>query len=370
MERIDALLLLNALESLDANLTDRLDREGIAPEGFLLAGRRDWERFGLSERLRDRLAELISGRWVQEERRRCEELGVDLVSRGGAGYPECLNRSPKPPILLYARGTLPDLSRAVAVVGTRKATPYGRRVARELGRRLAERGIPLVSGGARGIDGEAHQGALEGRGRTLAVLGTGVDRIYPAEHRELFERIGSSGALVSEYPLGSDGQAWRFPRRNRIIAALAERTVVVEAPERSGALVTARDALEAGRDVWAVPGRIDEAICGGSNRLLFDGASPLVDLDVFVGYLPGQLFDPLRVPMREDGGETEGTPSPEEGKILALLQERGDRTVDNLLSECRMGAAEILDVLARLTAEGRVYSSGPGRFRASPGSSL
>ena len=164
---------------------------------------------------------------------------------------------------------------AVAVVGARACSAYGRSVTRSLARELAAAGLVVVSGMARGIDGEAHRGALEGGGRTVAVLGCGIDRDYPAAHAELARRIGENGLVVSEYEPGVEPAPWRFPARNRIIAGMCSATVVVEARERSGALITADFALEEGRDVLAVPGEITSALSAGTNALLKLGATPV-----------------------------------------------------------------------------------------------
>jgi DNA processing protein len=163
----------------------------------------------------------------------------------------------------------------VAIVGARACSPYGATVARSLGRELARAGLVVVSGLARGIDGEAHRGALEAGGFTVAVLGCGIDRDYPASHRELARRIAERGLIVSEYAPGVEPAPWRFPARNRIVAGLSAATVVVEARERSGALITADLALEEGRDVLAVPGEITSALSAGTNALLRLGATPL-----------------------------------------------------------------------------------------------
>ena len=164
---------------------------------------------------------------------------------------------------------------AVAIVGARACSAYGRSVTRSLARELTAAGLVVVSGMARGIDGEAHRGALEGGGRTVAVLGCGIDRDYPAAHAELARRIGENGLVVSEYEPGVEPAPWRFPARNRIIAGMCSATVVVEARERSGALITADFALEEGRDVLAVPGEITSALSAGTNALLKLGATPV-----------------------------------------------------------------------------------------------
>jgi DNA processing protein len=183
-----------------------------------------------------------------------------------------------PPRYLYLRGNgeVELLAQpAVAIVGARACSPYGAQVARMLGRELAAAGLVVVSGMARGVDAEAHRGALDAGGHTVAVLGCGIDRDYPAAHAELARRICESGLVVSEYEAGVEPAPWRFPARNRIIAGLTAATVIVEARERSGALITADFALEDGREVFAVPGEITSALAAGTNRLLQQGATPL-----------------------------------------------------------------------------------------------
>jgi DNA processing protein len=203
---------------------------------------------------------------------------IRRIPRRDAEFPHLLAAIHDPPPRLYARGEA-DVALlaepAVAIVGARACSAYGRSVTRSLARELAAAGLVVVSGMARGIDGEAHRGALEGGGRTVAVLGCGIDRDYPAAHAELARRIGEYGLVVSEYEPGVEPAPWRFPARNRIIAGLCSATVVVEARERSGALITADFALEEGRDVLAVPGEITSALSAGTNALLKLGATPV-----------------------------------------------------------------------------------------------
>jgi len=196
--------------------------------------------------------------------------------------PELLRQIHDPPRTLFLRGSASaDVleQAAVAVVGARACSPYGSQVARMLGRELAAAGLVVVSGLARGVDGEAHRGALEAGGITVAVLGCGIDRDYPAAHAELARRICERGLVVSEYEPGVEPAPWRFPARNRIIAGLAAATVIVEARERSGALITADFALEDGREVFAVPGEITSILATGTNRLLGQGATPLTSAE-------------------------------------------------------------------------------------------
>jgi DNA processing protein len=208
--------------------------------------------------------------------------GLRFVGRSEPGFPQLLRELHDPPAGLFLRGGAEAellASPAVAIVGARACSSYGAQTARLVGRELAAAGLVVVSGLARGVDGEAHRGALEGGGTTVAVLGCGVDRDYPAAHAQLARGIAETGLVVSEYAPGVEPAPWRFPARNRIIAGLAAATVIVEARERSGALITADFALEAGREVFAVPGEITSALSVGTNALLRVGATPLTSSD-------------------------------------------------------------------------------------------
>ncbi len=213
---------------------------------------------------------------LDREMARYERLGVRVLTLSDDGYPRLLREIPAPPPVLYVNGGLLDGDdRAVGIVGTRRFTPYGREVTAMLSGDLAAGGVTIVSGLARGIDGVAHQAALQAGGRTIAVLGSGPDVVYPPEHRNLAERIAEQGALVSEYPPGRQPDAQNFPARNRIISGLSLGVIVIEAPERSGALITADFAADQGRDVFVVPGSVLSAASAGTNRLLRDGARPV-----------------------------------------------------------------------------------------------
>jgi DNA processing protein len=206
------------------------------------------------------------------------ERGIRWLPRSSPTFPHALASIFDPPVGLFLRGSADTAMLdhpTVAVVGARSCSPYGASVARTLGRELGAAGLVVASGLARGIDGEAHRGALDAHGETVAVLGCGVERVYPAAHGELARRIAERGLIVSEYAPGVDPAPWRFPARNRIIAGLATATVVVEARERSGALITADLALEEGREVFAVPGEITSALSAGTNALLRIGATVL-----------------------------------------------------------------------------------------------
>ncbi len=218
---------------------------------------------------------------AEEILRLCRRKNIRVLTYGDAQYPRRLRAIEDPPLVLYYRGVLPDFDSvpAIGVVGTRKATAYGLSIARRLSSQIAACGGLVISGGASGIDAVAMQGALTQDCPVVGVLGCGVDVVYPKSNRQLFSAVAEEGCLLSEYPPGTPGLPWHFPRRNRIISGLSKGVLVVEAPEKSGALITARLAFEQGRDVFVVPGNIDVAACAGSNALLQERA-----LAVFSGW--------------------------------------------------------------------------------------
>jgi DNA processing protein len=239
---------------------------------------------------------------------------VIVLRRSDPLFPPRLRAIFDPPPALYLRGAGdPGLlaRRAAAVVGTRSCSPYGAQVARMLGRELATAGLVVVSGLARGVDGEAHRGALEAGGVTVAVLGCGIDRDYPASNAQLSRRIEEHGLVVSEYEPGVEPAPWRFPARNRIIAGFCEAVVVVEARERSGALITADFALEEGREVFAVPGEITAGLSIGTNALLKLGATPLTSAQ--------DVLDALGIERREAVDAVDV--SPVAARILELVRD-------------------------------------------------
>ena len=209
-----------------------------------------------------------------------EENKVQILLFNDPVYPEALREIPDAPSLLFFRGTLHRSDAlSIGVVGSRTATPYGRAMAEKFARELTQHGLTVVSGGATGIDTAAHQGALSAGGRTIAVIGCGLDIVYPRQNEALFERIVENGAIISEYMLGAQPEPWRFPGRNRIISGLSECTLVVEANKTSGALITARFAAEQGRPVMAIPGNVDRPSSSGCNQLIKEGAILVAETD-------------------------------------------------------------------------------------------
>ena len=283
-----------------------------------------WRAFGRRFAERAYLEQLAAG-------------GYRFVARSSPEFPPLLRAIHDPPPGLFLRGAArPELltQPAVAIVGARACSGYGSSVARSLARELSAAGLVVVSGLARGIDADAHRGALEGERTTVAVLGCGIDRDYPAAHAELARRVAESGLIVSEYAPGVEPAPWRFPARNRIVAGLCAATVVVEARERSGALITADLALEEGREVFAVPGEITSSLSAGTNALLKLGAGPLTSAADVLGSF-GIEPEPAR---------SEGAP------LLDLLP----ASADELVRKTGLGPAEISRILVELELEGRV----------------
>lgn len=201
------------------------------------------------------------------------ESDICMLTVRDEDYPPNLRQIHDPPIVLYVRGELRESDRfSVAIVGSRRASIYGKSMCERISKDLVNRGLCIVSGGARGVDASAHKGALDAGGRTVAVLGCGIDVAYPAEHKELFARVARSGAVVSEFPPGTNPEGWRFPSRNRIISGLATALLVIQAPSDSGALITARFAAEHGKDIFALPGNVDDIRNQGCHALIRDGA--------------------------------------------------------------------------------------------------
>ena len=281
---------------------------------------------------------------------RLEGTGWRWSVPGDPGYPAGVEALSDPPFGLFVRGALPDGAGA-AVVGSRRASTYGRRVARLLGEALAGSGVPVVSGMARGVDGAAHEGALAAGGPTVAVWGAGPDRVYPPEHGPLAEAIvEGGGALVTEFPPGTPPRPGNFPRRNRIVVGLSRAVVVVEARARSGALNTARQALDEGRDVWAVPGSILSELSVGPNALIRMGARPLL--------VPGEL-------VREFGAEAPDAPAapgPETSPVLAAIPSDRALAPDAIAAAAGLAVAEVLTALLALELEGRVERLADGRY--------
>lgn len=342
----------------------------------------------------------------------CEDLGIRIMCYRDAGYPARLKNIADPPVVLYYKGRFPDMDSApvIAAVGTRKCTPYGIHVARKMGGQMARCGAILVSGIAEGIDAAAMSGALSAGGTVVGVLGNGADVVYPAVNRSLFVDTERYGCLISEFPPRTPPYKWNFPKRNRVMSGLANGVVVIEAPKGSGALITARDAADQGRDVFVVPGNVDMPTCVGSNALLRDGAIPVsCGWDVvseyrnlypdrvrpdsgkitpagFAGEVMVEENPPLKVAqtartpekMGRSDGKKEKKPIDNGGKppysdirdaleglndterAIAELLLQGDRLVDDVIAESGLSTPAVLSALTVMEIRG-VVKRMPGK---------
>jgi len=325
----------------EASVQDLSDVKGITPAmAHAIVGFRDWDK------LEERLAQLTA-------------QGAEMVSQDDPRFPPGLKLIPYPPLLLYLKGTLiPADSLAVALVGTRGASYYGLKAARRLAGALAARGVTVVSGLARGIDTAAHQGALEMSGRTLAVLGCGLDVVYPPENLKLYQEIPEHGALVSEFPLSTPPEAKNFPIRNRIISGLALGVVVIEAGVKSGTTITVRYALDQGREVFAVPGPIDSPTSMGPHRLIQEGAKLVQDVEDILHELPalrqapGPLFATVAAPGRVAEAPEFSRAAPED-PLLPLLGSE-PLQLEELVQAARLPVQEVLSRLTLLELQGLV----------------
>lgn len=333
----------------------------------------------------------------QAELDRVTRQGIEVHTWDDGDYPANLRMMPQPPPLLYVRGRFDKQDeRAVAVVGTRAVSPYGREVARQLGWQLAKHGVTVVSGLALGVDAIAHQGALDAGGRTIAVLGSGVDHIYPPQNVTLAQQIIERGAVISEYALGTKPEASNFPPRNRIISGLSLAVVVVEAGRRSGALITAGFAAEQGREVFAVPGSILNPGSDGCNRLIQDGATPVTSISDLLEYFQrenviservarvmvppspkaeliedgaapvtsnGDLLEPLRledVVAHQEASDTVA-PSPTEELILEHISDEPQH-MNDIVRAAPLDMSEVSSLLTVMELKGLVRQVGQLRY--------
>lgn len=320
----------------------------------------------------------------------CDRLGLRIVTMRDTDYPDRLRNIFDPPLLLYVQGRMPllDDEVAVAMVGTRQASPYALEMGEKLAFQLAGLGAVVVSGLASGGDAAAHRGALRANGITVGVIGGGHDIIYPKENRRLYEDIAVRGAILSEYPPGTEHKGDHFPVRNRIISGLCLATVVTEAPEHSGALITARRALDQGRDVFALPGQAGDWRCAGSNALLRDGAGVVTDAWDILAHYAGQYPHKIRSLRREEPRsfsaerkpEPPVQPSPvkknprraldlsgnsdftdDQIRIIRILGDR-EFQVDDLIEACQLPARRVLSALTMLELEEIVKQEAGKRF--------
>lgn len=289
----------------------------------------------------------------EQEIERLTRRGISALTWDDPDYPDALRTIDRSPPVLFVRGTIEAQDEfAVGVVGTRRASSYGREVAHALGTELGRNGVTVVSGLALGVDAVAHRAALDAGGRTLAVLGSGVDQLYPLQNRQIGEEIPGRGALISDYPVGAKPEARNFPPRNRIISGLSRAVVIVEAGERSGALITAEFAAEQGRDVWAVPGSILASNSTGTNRLIREGASPLTSIDDLL-----QSLDIARAGAQRSARASIPVDAAESALLNHLAFE--PRHVDDIVRLSGMNSSSVGALLAILELKGAVRQPAP-----------
>lgn len=312
----------------------------------------DLAEAGLSAKLIERIVQARQQVDLEKVWARIESQGIKILTWEDAAYPQRLKEIEQPPPVLYIRGEyLPDDLYAVAIVGTRRVTPYGRQITEELSAYLASNGITVVSGLARGVDAIAHQTALKAGGRTIGVLGSGVDKIYPPEHRQLAQQMMGQGAIVSDYAPGTPPDASNFPPRNRIISGLSLAVVVVEAGETSGALITAEFAAEQGREIFAVPGSILAPQSKGTNKLIQKGALPLLSINDLM-----QALNLTR--MGEHKAARKMIPADEtERRVMSILSAE-PLHVDEIRNQTELPIEKVSATLALMELKGMVRQVG------------
>lgn len=367
------LALRRAPDTGDVNIRKLVEYFG-SPQKVFRADRKSLSASGIRNNAKiEALAKFFNSfsEWaaIDDELGKVNRMGARIISLSDNDYPELLKNIANPPVVLYVKGTLQkDDAQAIAVVGSRLATNYGLQQAEKLSCSLAQKGLTIVSGLASGIDSAAHKATIKAGGRTIAVLGCGLDVIYPPKNASLYFDIAASGAVISEFQLGTSPERGNFPRRNRLISGLSLGTIVVEAAAKSGSLITASCALEQGREVFAVPGSVNAPTSKGTNKLLKQGARLVEDADdiiselsgVFKGVLKGLLKDKnttLQEPLKPRPKLTG-----DEETLLNLLAHE-PRHVDAIAAEGEFDTAQLLSLLLALELKGMVHQDSGMQFR-------
>jgi DNA processing protein len=340
------------------------------PSACFQASPSDLESLGIRRDLIERLQSGDAYIRADQELQELARLGGRAIAIASPEYPSLLRETYDPPIVLYSSGDLlPAFAQPpVAIVGSRRCSTYGRNVAEMLGRELAARGVTIVSGLARGIDSAAHQGALDGKGVTVAVMGTGLDDVYPKDNRKLAEKVRENGVLLTEFPLGTPPLSQNFPFRNRIISGLSFGVLVVEGAERSGSLITARMAYEQGREVYAVPGNITSSKSFGPNYLIKDGAKLVQTWRDVVEEFPADVKAAI---LSAEKAETrpsqltldEVALSDTEKKVFSRIKSDEQIHIDELVRQTRLNITDLLSALLSLEMSDRIKQL-PGKYFA------
>lgn len=355
MEIRNLLFGLNEVEGIGWKSIDRIRQAGLLTKDIFFCSAEAFLQAGISTRMSARLESQLDEAWINKRLSLMKESGASMVTILDEDYPARLKETSQPPWVLYYRGRLELASRpSVAMVGTRVPTAYGRKVGEMLAAQLSAAGLTVVSGLARGIDSVCHEAAMEGAGGTIAVVATGLDKVYPPENRELERQISRAGLVLSEYPAGTPSHPGLFPQRNRIIAGLALGTVVVEADSRSGSLITADAALEAGRDVFAVPGPLTSPKSRGALELIKQGAKLVTCaadiVEEYISYLPAKGRQSAADGGSEPGGrdgQIEKKLTSEELHLYHILHQ-GPSTLDELLASTGWDFGHLHSVLLSL----------------------
>lgn len=355
MQESEILFGLNEVEGIGWQTIHKICAAGLMTGHIFDLGSQDWENIGLKSSVAVKLATTFTENWIVKRRALMEESGVAMLTVLDEDYPSLLKETSQPPWVIYYRGRLELISRpSIAMVGTRVPTSYGRKVGAGLAEELSDAGLTVVSGLARGIDSVCHEAALARRGGTIAVVATGMDRVYPPENKELQRRIARDGLVISEYPIGTKSHPGLFPQRNRIIAGLSLGTVVVEADSRSGSLITTDAALEADRDVYAVPGPITSPKSQGALELIKQGAKLVTTsadiLEEYSSYLlklPPFIAEKDSTILSQKDSIFEKKLTSEESQLYHILHQ-GPFTLDELLTRSRWDFGHLHSVLLSL----------------------
>ncbi len=364
MDSQSALIALNLVEHVGpVRVRQLLEHFGDAPAILRASKPQLLQVRGIGDETAEAIAHWEKTVDLDGELKRITQFGCHVLTQDDAEYPESLRQIYDPPIVLYVKGRLTAQDKnAVALVGSRQTTHYGLEVARKLAYQLAYVGVTVVSGGARGIDTAAHQGALSAKGRTVAVLGTGINIVFPPENAELFERIAATGAVITQFPFNRNADKQSFPIRNRIVAGMTLGTVVVEAPLNSGAMITANFATEYGRQVFAVPGRIDSPRSKGCHELIKRGAKLCEGAEDILSEFEYLFPVTNRLPAPNETGVLPALAlSESEQKVLDTLPAGDETSIDEVIRHSGLPSSTVSVALLSLEMK-RVIKQLPGKL--------
>ncbi len=364
MDSREAFVALNMIDHVGpVRVRQLLEHFGDAPSILRASRQQLLAARGIGEETAEAIAQWEKQINLAAELKRAADFGCRILIQEDDEYPPLLREIYDPPIVLYVKGKLlPQDKNSVALVGSRQTTPYGLEVARKFGYQLAYVGVTVVSGGARGIDTAAHQGALHAKGRTIAVLGTGINLVFPAENHELFERIAAHGAVLTQFPFNRQADKQSFPIRNRIVAGMTLGTVVIEANLTSGALITSNFANEYGRQIFAVPGRIDSPRSKGCHELIKKGAKLCEGAEDILSEFE-YLFPPSNRPgtPNETGVLPALTLSDNERLVFETLRVADETNIDEVIRHCGLPSSAVSVALLSLEMK-RLVKQLPGKM--------